>query len=331
LFDHIIFIPFYPRDFQHFEIFSGTGVPGRGPVIILVTRLQLHPTHKNLAMAKNNGHQRKCAALFLALVLAAASLSVGQAARFGRSTLQAPAPAAAAVTVRAPAVAAAMPAAAAAAAMPAASTAAPAATDADAADADPAAAAPPANAAAAARPKLRLGCIVPLTGNKNNTGRAVKLAIEMAIKDYTARRLPGVDVILKCEDTRCGDTAALWGGQRLARGDHVGAFLCVFVCVSSGCWFCGRAGIRSWRCLANHPPPPQIQNPPNRRHHRRGVFVGVLERAVRGQPLQGAARVAGLDKPRFIDRGRLLLQVCFWWGWDKGENGAAAHMLHVSK
>jgi hypothetical protein len=56
----------------------------------------------------------------------------------------------------------------------------------------PKAAVVPASAAAAPRGKhLSMGCIVPLSGPRNDTGRAVEAAIQMAIRDY-APKLPGV-------------------------------------------------------------------------------------------------------------------------------------------
>ncbi|KIZ05358.1 hypothetical protein MNEG_2606 [Monoraphidium neglectum] len=72
-------------------------------------------------------------------------------------------------------------------------------------------------AAIGSRGELRIGCIVPLTGSKANTGRAVQAAVEMAIRDVGAKKLPGVNIVLTCEDTKCTDVPALYGSQKLAR------------------------------------------------------------------------------------------------------------------
>ena len=68
---------------------------------------------------------------------------------------------------------------------------------------------------------FHLGIIIPLSGGKANTGRAVKAAVEMAVRDLAPTKLPGVKVELIAEDTKCGDVGALWGGRKLARL-HVG-------------------------------------------------------------------------------------------------------------
>ncbi|KAI8470700.1 MAG: periplasmic binding protein-like I [Monoraphidium minutum] len=176
-------------------------------------------------------------ALFV-LMLAAAATVAHASADAGAAALQAPAvvaaPATAAAAVKAAAAAAksapksapkaapkAAPAAAAAAAAP--PTLISGVFAGSAAPAPAAAAAPPAAGALAARgggardrsKQLRVGCLVPLSGNKANTGRAVQAAIEMAIRDQAPGLLPGTKVELACEDTKCSDAPALWGGRKL--------------------------------------------------------------------------------------------------------------------
>ncbi|KAI8468031.1 MAG: periplasmic binding protein-like I [Monoraphidium minutum] len=64
---------------------------------------------------------------------------------------------------------------------------------------------------------FKIGCMVPLTGEKATTGRSIKTAIEMAIAQAAPQRLPGVEVSLTCEDTKCSDVAALYAARALAR------------------------------------------------------------------------------------------------------------------
>ena len=81
----------------------------------------------------------------------------------------------------------------------------------------PQASAAPDPAVPAAPTLLRLGCLLPLSGDKSNTGKAVRAAVEMAIRDYT--RLPGVNITLQCIDSKCGNVPALRGSLRLVRSN----------------------------------------------------------------------------------------------------------------
>jgi hypothetical protein len=168
------------------------------------------------------------ASLLLALGLAAALLALPHAAAQPAAASPAPkaAPAAAKASPAPLAKPAASPAPAAASTSPAPAAAKsptvflpaakPAASPAAAASSAPAAAAP-----TAGKKTLKIGCLVPLTGGKTNTGRAVQAAIEMAIRDVAPKRLPGVDVQLVCEDTKCADVPSLRAAQRLARDKGV--------------------------------------------------------------------------------------------------------------
>jgi branched-chain amino acid transport system substrate-binding protein len=57
------------------------------------------------------------------------------------------------------------------------------------------------------------------THTKADEGLAIKTAIEMAIAQAAPARLPGVNVTLKCVDTRCNELRALRGARRLARAN----------------------------------------------------------------------------------------------------------------
>ncbi|KIY92990.1 branched-chain amino acid transport system substrate-binding protein [Monoraphidium neglectum] len=172
------------------------------------------------------------ASLLLALGLAAALLALPHAAAQPAAASPAPkaAPAAAKASPAPLAKPAASPAPAAASTSPAPAAAKsptvflpaakPAASPAAAASSAPAAAAP-----TAGKKTLKIGCLVPLTGGKTNTGRAVQAAIEMAIRDVAPKRLPGVDVQLVCEDTKCADVPSLRAAQRLARDKGVNVLI----------------------------------------------------------------------------------------------------------
>ena len=66
---------------------------------------------------------------------------------------------------------------------------------------------------------LRIGCLLPFSGSKANTGLAARIGIEMAVKDLAPGRLPGVGVDLACEDSQCVDVHAAKGAARLARAN----------------------------------------------------------------------------------------------------------------
>ena len=107
----------------------------------------------------------------------------------------------------------------------------------------PAAGAAPASAAASkpaagAAPKLspgaiqpgpdrifKIGVVVPLTGNKADQGRAIKAAVEMAVRDLAPSRLPGVPVEVVAADSLCGDVPSLRGAADLARVKNVDALV----------------------------------------------------------------------------------------------------------
>lgn len=90
--------------------------------------------------------------------------------------------------------------------------------------ASPTSAAPSASAASSSGTDkvFKIGGLVPLTGNKADTGRAVQAAVEMAVRDAAPQRLPGYKVQTQWEDTHCEDVAALRGAAKLARS-NVGA------------------------------------------------------------------------------------------------------------
>ena len=70
---------------------------------------------------------------------------------------------------------------------------------------------------------LRIGGLVPLSGGgKVNTGKAIKAAVEMAVRDVAPKRLPGVKVETYFEDTQCGDVPALNAARKLVRNNNVG-------------------------------------------------------------------------------------------------------------
>jgi ABC-type branched-subunit amino acid transport system substrate-binding protein len=114
----------------------------------------------------------------------------------------------------------------------------------------PAAALPaaPAKAAGGAGKTFKIGCLLPLSGGKSNTGNAVKAAMEMAVKDLKDR-LPGVDIQLVCQDSQCGDVPALRAAATLARSDNVGAH------ARAGARRGGRGALGARRCGRPGPAP----------------------------------------------------------------------------
>ncbi|GBF90432.1 hypothetical protein Rsub_03428 [Raphidocelis subcapitata] len=63
---------------------------------------------------------------------------------------------------------------------------------------------------------FKLGCLAPLSGEFAPVGQAIKAAIEMAI-DQAAKRAPGVQITLMCEDDKCNEVAAFHAARKLAR------------------------------------------------------------------------------------------------------------------
>jgi ABC-type branched-subunit amino acid transport system substrate-binding protein len=69
---------------------------------------------------------------------------------------------------------------------------------------------------------LRIGVLVPLTGPKADTGKAVLAGVELAAKVAAPKRVPGVKVEVIPLDTQCEDVPALRAAAKLARVNNVG-------------------------------------------------------------------------------------------------------------
>jgi ABC-type branched-subunit amino acid transport system substrate-binding protein len=82
---------------------------------------------------------------------------------------------------------------------------------------------------------VKIGCALPFAGSQMLMGQAILVGLKMAVTDFAAKTLPGVDVNLTCLDSKCREVSAFNAMNRLAdeQAGGCGLLFPSFKCVIS--------------------------------------------------------------------------------------------------